>query len=179
MAEKLTLAKPYALAAFDYANSVNKLLDWQEMFEQASLIIQSNEPNVEKTISNPRITKKDKYDFFKSFNAFNEEFMNLIKQLIENGRLALIPEILVLFKKYKAQSEKKLEINIISAYEVNDLQQKNLENGLEKYFNKKVSLAINVDKSLIGGVLIRNGDFVIDRSVKGQLERMTETLLAS
>lgn len=179
MAEKLTLAKPYALAAFDYANSVSKLLDWQGMLEEASLIIQTNEPNVEKTIRNPRVTKKDKEDFFRSFDCFNEEFMNFIKLLIEKERLVLIPEILILFKKRKSLSEKKLEINIISAYEMNDSQQKNLQSGLEKYFDKKVNLSIDVDKSLIGGALIKNGDFVIDRTVKVQLSRMAETLLAS
>ena len=50
---------------------------------------------------------------------------------------------------------------------------------LKKYFNKDVSLSISVDKSLIGGALIKSGDFVIDRTVKSQLIRMTETLLAS
>ena len=70
-------------------------------------------------------------------------------------------------------------IKIIAGYEVSDIQEKNLEDVLKKYFNKDVSLSISVDKSLIGGALIKSGDFVIDRTVKSQLIRMTETLLAS
>ena len=114
MAEKLTLAKPYARAAFDYANSVKKLLEWQDMLSNASLIIKSQEPNVEKIIFNPKLSKEERVEFFVSFDLFNEEFINFIKLLVAKRRLLLIPEILDLFEKYKSLSEQKLDIKIIA-----------------------------------------------------------------
>ena len=109
-------------------------------------------------------------------DEFNDKHKAFIKILAENKRLELISAISKLFEKFKAQQEKFSDISVLSAYELDSKSEKLLTEKLRSVLNNDVSLQTEIDQSLLGGVVIRAGDMVIDGSVKGRLNKLAETL---
>jgi F-type H+-transporting ATPase subunit delta len=106
----------------------------------------------------------------------DKEAANFLKLLVQNGRLPLLSTISSLFEEYKAEYEGYLDVQVTSAYELTDESFRVLADKLEKALGKKINMNVAVDKSLIGGVLVRAGDQVIDGSIKGRLQQMQKTL---
>lgn len=174
--ELVTIARPYAEAVYRLASQKGALEDWSRKLGLASAV--ANDPAMQDVISNPKFTRSDLERVFLDVlgKAFDEEGQNLIRLLVENGRLALLPEIAVQFEKLKAEQSGHLEASISSAYPLTDEQVKEMVAMLEKRFARKVTAQVNVDPELIGGVKINAGDVVIDASVRGQLNNMTFAL---
>src|SRR5699024_697565 len=101
---------------------------------------------------------------------------NLITQLTEHNRVTLLPTIYSMFHGYVAAQENVLDVELVSATELADKQVTELVSSLKKRLNKEVRVSTSVDERLIGGVLIRAGDTVIDGSVRGKLARLAEQL---
>jgi F-type H+-transporting ATPase subunit delta len=106
----------------------------------------------------------------------NEEDENFLKLLVHNNRLVLLPYIAKLFEAYKAEDEGYAEVDVLTAYALSKEAKQNLAAKLEKILGKKIHMNVTVDKSLIGGVLVRAGDKVIDGSIKGRLQNMQKAL---
>jgi F-type H+-transporting ATPase subunit delta len=104
------------------------------------------------------------------------EACNLLKLLIENGKLKLLPKIAELYEEYKADDEGYVNVDLYSAYALSKAEQNKYVAMLEKLLNKKVNAVVAVDKSLIGGILAKAGDKVIDSSVSGQLHQLAKRL---
>jgi F-type H+-transporting ATPase subunit delta len=176
MAETITIARPYAEAVFDLAKQENALAEWSGVLQFASAIVEN--PGVAPLIGDPRIPAENMQAFFLSVGEgrLNEQGANLIKVLVQNGRLALLPEIAALFEQLRSAQEGKLEAEIISAFPLDEKQRARLAGHLEARFGKKVDARVSVDESLIGGVRIVIGDHVIDQSVRARLADMAQTL---
>jgi len=110
-------------------------------------------------------------------DQLNELGQNFIKVLIVNKRLNVLPEIAVLYNDLRAEAEKTVEAEVISAFPLTDAQQSNLIEGLKKRLGREVSLVSKVDENLLGGAIVRAGDLVIDGSVSGQLSKLETMLL--
>jgi F-type H+-transporting ATPase subunit delta len=108
----------------------------------------------------------------------NEHGKNLIKVLAENNRLTLLPEISTLYNELKIESEKQINVDVLSAAILSDAQLTKLSAALEKRFDRKVQLNCSVDPTLIAGMIIKAGDTVIDGSVNSQLNRLNDALQA-
>ena len=106
----------------------------------------------------------------------SEQVHNFFTVLAENRRLALLAEIAALFDTYRADLERTVDIEVTAAFELTDEQQQKLAQALSKKLERQVSLAASLDKSLIGGVIIRTGDMVIDASVRGKLNKLADAL---
>jgi F-type H+-transporting ATPase subunit delta len=111
-------------------------------------------------------------------NKLNENAQNLIKVLIEYGRLSVLPAITDAFEALKAQDEGTLEANIIAASKPSAAEVKDLVKRLEAKFGKKVEATVSIDPEIIGGIKIIVGDTVIDASVKNQLQNLAYSLTA-
>lgn len=183
MVEKKTLARPYAKAAFEYACTKNQIDAWSVMLQNAAGMV--DDTRVKKIITNPELTPRERADFFVKhknsfFNKqklFDEGFCNFINFTASYGRLALLPEILAGFEVFKLKHRQEVDICITSAIVLDDTQKSQLKSALTDKLSRKVNLTYDKCKDLIGGLVIRIGDLVIDSSVQGQLKKMLSNLL--
>ncbi|SDW79510.1 F0F1 ATP synthase subunit delta [Marinobacter mobilis] len=176
MAELRTLARPYAKAAFQAAQDQQQLAEWSEALTVAGQIT-ANEV-IRQLLANPGMDEQKKADLILETAEVkvSDGVRNFFTILAENRRLALLPEIAALFNTYRADLERTVDIDVTTAFELSDEQQQKLAQALSTKLERQVSLAASMDKSLIGGVIVRTGDLVIDASVRGKLKKLAETL---
>lgn len=178
MAELITLARPYAKAAFEHAKEAKQLKEWSKMLYLAALI--ASDSDVQVLVKNPDVTHEQIATLFINVagSAFDESFNNMIHLLVDNRRVMLLPEMAQLFEKYRAEADKTLDVDVISAFEMNNEEKDHLTAALEKRFSREIILHCRVDSSLIAGAIIRAGDKVIDGSARGRLHQLTERLVS-
>jgi F-type H+-transporting ATPase subunit delta len=131
-----------------------------------------------KALDNPKLTADKKAELFISvcgdkLNAAGKQF---IHQLAQNKRLKALPQVSVLFEKLLAEKQRKQDVQVTSAYKLSAVEQESLKKALAKKLGKEINLQSEVDKALIGGVIIRAGDTVIDGSVRGKLQQLSHVL---
>ena len=178
MAEISTIARPYAVAAFKLGKESKSLAKWSEMLGLAAAV--ASDAKMRAYIENPKVLSSDLQDAFLKVcgNQLNEGGQNLIKVLVEYGRLSILPAITGAFEELKAQNEGVLEAQIIAASKLSAAETKDLVKRLEEKFGKKVEATVSIDAEIIGGIKIIVGDTVIDASVKNQLQNLAYTLTA-
>ena len=176
MAELSTLARPYAKAAFQAAVEANALDAWSDMLTTASAVTQNED--VCQALGNPGLTGQQQAQTLIEVcgESLNEAGKNLVFVLAENKRLSLLPQILEQFEHLKAEQEKAVDVEIISAFDVAEDTKQQLTQALKAKLNKDVRVTTSVDESLIGGAVIRVGDLVIDGSVRGKLAKLAEAM---
>ena len=175
MADLITIARPYAKAAFDFAVEKNDVDQWLEMITFIGQV--ASNADVVKLLKATTASNEAADLMIKlGGEQLNENGHNLIKVLAQNERLLVLPEVSVLFAQYFNEYNKQVEAEIISATELSDAQQADLAASLEKRLARKVKLNVSIDKSLVAGVVIRVGDLLIDGSVRGKLDRLSSQL---
>ena len=176
MAELTTLARPYARAAFESARADSQLNEWAEALAVAAAV--SGEPKVKQLLTAPGLTAAQKSAAFADVcgSELSDKFKNFVSVLADNKRLALLPFIQTLFLDLKSQLEKAINVEVTTAFEISAEAQSKLVIALTKKLDRVVTLESNIDKSLIGGAVIRAGDTVIDGSVKGRLAKLAEAM---
>lgn len=180
MSESTTLARPYAKAIFEHALAEKKLAEWSEhllILAQSVLTPQAFE-----FITNPASTDEQHIELLQSLcrpeAKESKSLNNLIVLLATNKRLMLLPAIKELYEAHRAEQEKTLDVEVISFSTVSPAQQQQMIESLSQRLQRKVSLNISIDPSLLGGAVIRAGDLVIDGSVRGKLNKLSTGLAA-
>ena len=155
MAEKSTIARPYAQAAFELAQQQDDLKKWSEMLQLIALII--SDPSITKYIDNPEVDDASLGKLLLSIcgEQLNESGKNFLRVLIENKRLLVAPEIVALFEQHRAEAERTIEAEVISAFPLSEEQQRLLADKLKKRLGRVVHLATKVDSSLVGGAIVQ------------------------
>lgn len=176
MSELATLARPYAAAVFKRARETGTLDTWSETLAFLAELLET--PEVKRAAANPKLGKHGFAALVIELcgTALTPEAHNLIRLLAENGRLSLSQAIAVQFERYRAEEQGYLDTHVISAFPLDATEQASLSATLQKLLGKQLRLDVTVDRSLIGGVVVRAGDKVIDGSVKGQLQRLAARL---
>jgi len=176
MSELATLARPYAAAVFKRAKETEAAEKWSQSLAFMSTVLSNEEISV--LLDNPKVSKQDLLAFILDIcqGQIDEEGANFLKLLVHNSRLALISTITRLFEAYKADDEGYVDVEVSTAYEFSEDARLKFAATLEKALSKKIHMNVTLDKSLIGGVLVRAGDKVIDGSIRGQLQHMQKTL---
>ena len=176
MASFNTLARPYAKAAFEVASSANKLDAWSSMLALAAGVV--SDPVFAERVRNPALTDERKAeDLLMVCEGYvDAEFANLVRTLAEHDRLPLIPVVAELYEQHKAEHDRSISVEVESAFELTADQQQTLATALSKRLDRTVTPHVTINPSLIGGVLIRAGDLVIDGSVRGKLAKLAEAL---
>jgi len=175
MSEFITVARPYAKAAFDFAVENQSVERWQQMLAFTAVVTR-NEQMAEllsgavapETLSNTFIAVCG--------DELDEHGQNFIRVMAENGRLLVLPAVLQQFIELRAALESTVEVEVLSSSVLNDTQQAKIIAAMEKRLSRKVKLNCKIDKSVLAGVIIRAGDLVIDGSVRGRLERLADVL---
>ena len=176
MAELSTLARPYAKAAFEFAADAGDLQGWSQSLSTAGAIAQ--QPMVVKLLSSPSLTAQQQAAAVIDIcgDALNVTGQNFVAILSENRRLQLLPQISFQFEIMKANREKAVDVEVIAAQELDVQQQQQLSDALGAKLERKINMQVSLDKSLLGGAVIRAGDTVIDGSIRGRLAKLAESL---
>ncbi|MFC3608135.1 F0F1 ATP synthase subunit delta [Stutzerimonas tarimensis] len=171
-----TLARPYARAAFELASEAGRTDAWLKLLSEGAALVQVRE--VAELIGNPRLTRASKIQTLSDlFGAdVDEAFRNFLVALGDNDRLELLPTIHEQFGTLKLESERAVDVEVETAYELSAEQLKNLAASLSKRLDRTVTPQQVVNPALIGGLVIRAGDVVIDGSVRGKLSQLAEAL---
>lgn len=176
MAELLTLARPYAEAAFKRAKETGTVQQWSEALVFLSHVAQDKE--LLAIVGNPKVSEERATQLLLDIcqDSINEEAKNLVKLLLENAKLSLLPQISALYEEQKADDEGYVNVDLYSAFPLTKAEQNKYGAMLEKQLHRKVNAVVTVDKSLIGGILAKAGDKVIDGSIRGQIHQLAKRL---
>ena len=171
-----TLARPYAKAAFEFASAAQQADAWSAMLNVAAIAIEV--PEVASLLADPRLTRESKVKQLIAVlgDDVDDAFRNFVVTLGENDRLAVLPSLREQFEELKAQADKTLDAHVETAFELSAEQLQTLAAVLSKRLDRTVNLQQEVVPALIGGVIIRAGDVVIDDSVRGKLSQLAESL---
>jgi F-type H+-transporting ATPase subunit delta len=178
MAEKTTVARPYAKAAFQEAQGDKRLGAWSERLRAAAIAVR--DPRVHDLLGNPGVSGEDLAQFVMDVTgpALDEHGQNFFRTLAENHRLGYLPEISTLFDEYKDEAESVVDVTVTSAAPIDAAQQQALSKALERKLKRSVRLHCETDPTLIGGAVLRAGDTVIDGSLLSRLKRIAFELTA-
>jgi F-type H+-transporting ATPase subunit delta len=176
MSDAITIARPYAQAAFDEAQKLNSLKAWSEML--TGLAEFASQAEVNSVIGNPRVSKAQLFWLMEASmgEAAKIQLLNFVHVLAENRRLSVLPEIAATFEALKAEAEKSVNVVVDSAFELTAVQQEKIIVAMNKRMGREIKLTCNVKKDLLGGVVIRAGDKVIDGSARTRLGEMAVAL---
>jgi F-type H+-transporting ATPase subunit delta len=172
MAEKATIARPYAKAAFESARQHGAFDRWSTVLATASSVVQDE--RVARLLLSPRVKPEELSGLIDEISgqAMDEQTRNFLATLAANRRLALLPEIATMFEALRADAENTADVHIVSAVALDGAQKERMAAALKKRLKREVRLHCAVDGSLIGGAIVRSGDFVIDGSLKARLDRL-------
>ncbi len=176
MAESITIARPYAQAAFEEAQKQGDLKGWSEML--AGLAEASGNAEVSGLIANPKVGKSTLADLMIAIagGSVASQQKNFIRVLADNQRLAVLPEIFANFEALRAEAEKTVNAVVESAFELSAAQQEKIASVLKKRMGREVRLSCNIKQDLLGGIVIRAGDKVIDGSAITRLGELATAL---
>lgn len=176
MAELATIARPYAEAVFRLAKQADALDAWSEQLALAQLV--AADSDMQRLSGDPEISGAQLSELFLGVcgTRLGVEASNLIKLLIENGRIGALTEIVAQFEALKAKQGGVLEADVTSAFSLSAKQIAALSTRLETKFHCKINATVKVDASLIGGIIVSVGDEVYDASVQGKLQNMAYAL---
>ena len=175
-AEAITIARPYAEAIFARAVDTGSLEHWAAQLDFLVGVV--TEPAMVAVIIDPLFEKEQLTRLMLEIGEgqLDDEGRNLVKVLVENDRLPVLPEILTLFDELKAESQRVLKVHVRSAFELDPGQQQHIADALKARLGRDILISSEHAPDLIGGIHIRAGDMVIDGSVRGQLQQLANEL---
>lgn len=170
------IARPYAKAAFEYADENKVLPQWQAFLQTLAPVVQDRA--VKKILLNPKMDKSKLADVLVgAIKSLPQGAENFLRLLALKHRLNLLPRIAELFTEYYSREEKVLAVEVTTAHTLTAQQNESLQTTLQKHFNKTITMQNHIDETLLGGVLIRADDLVIDASVRGKLKKLAQELV--
>ncbi|MCX7554379.1 F0F1 ATP synthase subunit delta [Marinicella sp. S1101] len=173
MSEPITLARPYAKAAFEFAKSEAVVEQWAQNLMVAAGLAQNNQ--ILDYFNQPEVLDEDLVQLVSGDDA-SEQYKNFVLLLAMNNRLSLLPEVAELYQYYLEKDAQSLSVDVYSAIELTDAQKQAMTAALNKRTGKQISLNTHIDESLMGGARIHCGDLVIDGTLRGKVERLKTQL---
>ena len=176
MAERATIARPYAKAAFEYARDASAFAEWSRGLKAAAEIVA--DPRVAALSKSPQWSARTSPSLVTDVagTRLDAGMQNFVRVLAENHRLLLLPEIAAQYEELRAAVENTVDVEVISAVALDSAQQAKLAQALSARLKRQVRMQNSVDAALLGGAVVRAGDLVIDGSLKGRLERLATEL---
>ncbi len=177
MEDVSALARPYGLAAFKRAREEGNFKEWNHMLQLLVLIMQ--DATMRGLIANPKVNDQQLAELIIDVggDGLSETGGNLVRILAENERLAEMAGVAAVFDEERDRTEGRSHVEVTSAFELTNTQQKSIADSMSKRLGTEVDVSVTVDKSLIGGVVIRAGDTVIDASLRGRLGQLGQSLM--
>jgi F-type H+-transporting ATPase subunit delta len=176
MSDNITIARPYAQAAFEEAEKQSDLKGWAEILSSLAEAVCNAE--VRAVITSPRVAKIQLESLMAGLlgSEANTHQQNFIRVVVDNQRLLILPEIAAIFESLRAEAEKSINVVVDTAFELTAAQQDKIAESLRARMGRKIKLVCKIDKTLLGGVVIRAGDKVIDGSARTRLGELANAL---
>jgi F-type H+-transporting ATPase subunit delta len=174
------IARVYATALFDTAQKNNMFEQLNEELEFVAELL-AEEKDVKSYLLSPSFSKDAKKDFVKKVFSGNlsEYIVNFLYVLIENGRQSDLPEITAAFGDLMDDLNNRMKVDVVSVSKLDSGTLENIKSALKKKFNKDVVINEKTDKNILGGIIIKAGDLVIDGSLAENLKKIRYSLLNS
>jgi F-type H+-transporting ATPase subunit delta len=178
MAEKSTIARPYAKALFELALARKKLAESSEALARAAAVVRDERVRV--LLTSPHVTPEQLAELVTSIAGakLDDDGHNFIRVLAQNRRLGFLPEIAAIYEQLKAEEENTVDVTVSSAVPLDAGLQRKFVEALKARLQRDVRLHCETDKNLLGGAVLRAEDLVIDGSLRGRLERLGAELKA-
>lgn len=175
-ADATTIARPYAEALFERALESDQLDAWSETLDLLASTVR--DPVLSELIGSPKLEKSQMTDLLLDIvgEGLSDEGQNLVRLLVANGRLSVLPDIARLFEARKSAHRGVLDVEVTSAFVLKPAETQHLADALRRKLGREVRITSEKDPNLIGGIRVRAGDMVIDGSVSGQLAKLANEL---
>lgn len=173
MAELTTLARPYAKAAFEFARDKGRLAEWSGMLNLAAAL--AGDADFSRYLGRPTLTAEEQAEAFlkAAGDRLDGEARNFLTEIVHNKRIDTLPAVAELFEAMRSELDQSAEVVVTSAYDLDAGQRQALAEKLGRKLGRRITIdEVTVDRALIGGVVIRSGDLVIDASVRGKLNKL-------
>ncbi|EEF79920.1 F0F1 ATP synthase subunit delta [Methylophaga thiooxydans] len=176
MAEAITIARPYASAVFAIAQEKGELKAWSDLLMVLAQCVE--QPEMQSIITSPAVSDEQAVSVLADIarDLMTADAKNFLLLLAENNRLLSLSDVTVLFEELRAEAEKSMTAEVISARELTAEQAANISAALKQRLGRDVTLNTSIDESLLGGAIIRAGDLVIDGSALGKLNRLANAI---
>lgn len=173
MQENLTLARPYAQAAFEQATAEGATVEWSAALALLNAIV--SDAQMRSIISDPRISQQRLVDLLLDLGGsqFGRTFQNFIKVLTHAHRLPAVGEIAQLFEQHRALAENVAYAEIVTPYPLEAAEEARIAGSIQRRLGKEVRIKQRIDPALIGGAVVRIGDTVYDLSLRGGLNQLS------
>ncbi len=170
------IARPYAKAAFDLAQDRDDLAGWTDQLALLAAVV--DDAQMADVISSPAVSNDQLTELVLDVcgDKLTEQGQNLVKLMVRNERLQAASEISSQYQTLRDEAEQVIEAQLVTAFEVDETQKEAISAALSKRLGKTIKLVAEVDESLIGGAVVRAGDWVVDGSVKAQLSELVGAL---
>lgn len=185
MAAHTTTARPYATALFHLARERGELAQWSAALSLLSVCV--CDPALKSWLEHPRTTDADRValllDIVKAADSGVADTLtvgyglNALKLLVENDRLAALPDIAALFEQHRQAEENTMDATLVAATGVDEQTTATIVAALESRLGRRVRLSMDIDPALLGGAIIRADDLVIDASLKSRLGKLAASLI--
>ena len=174
--ENSTIARPYAEAVFARAEETGKLDPWSEILQ--FLAETAKDPALAAIIADPMFGRDKLTELMIDIGGerLDDEGRNLVRVLVQNDRLSVLPEIVETYERLKAESQRIVNVHVRSAFELQPTQINHIAEMLKVKLGRDITITTEEDPDLIGGIHIRAGDTVIDGSVRGHLQQLANEL---
>lgn len=171
MADNQTLARPYAVAAYEHAVANDAVSAWSAAL--ADLATLCAHADIKALIAHPKVEKGQlEALILELLGDVNRHVTNLVRILVRNGRIGLAAAVRTGFEQRRAQAEATAQVHVASAYALSPDAEKAIADAMQARFKRDVTVTTRIDASLIAGAVIRVGDSVIDISARGRLDRL-------
>lgn len=176
MADYTTVARPYARAVYQQATETSSVDSWGQALALMTAV--AGDVQMQALLDSPQLGHEQKAELMLKVLAdkLNAQQQNLVKVVAENDRLKILPEISEQYEAFRAEAEGKIDAEVISAFPLSQEQEASIVAMLKEKLHREVSISSTIDASLIGGVVIKAGDTIIDGSMKSQLESLALVL---
>ncbi len=178
MAEIASLAQPYVRAIFDIARADANLAEWSDRLALLKMV--TTDPQVAALDGHPKVGSEQLAGLVIGVcgDGLSNKGQNLVRLLVANKRLSVVAEIAVQYEKLRADAENQIEAELETATEIDDPQKRKISEALQAKLGRTVNLKCKVNADLLGGAVVRTGDWVYDGSIKAQLQKMAAALSA-
>lgn len=176
MAEAITIARPYAHAVFGIANDKGELKAWSELLAVLAQCVA--QPEVQSVISSPAVSDEQVINLLANVSGelMTDDAHNFLAVLAQNNRLQLLADIAVIYEELREEAEQMMTADVTSALKLTAKQEDDISAALKKRLGRDITLNTSVDKTLLGGAIIRAGDLIIDGSALGKLNRLANAI---
>ena len=177
MARVTSSARRYAAAVFALARDASSLDEWARELEQVVQLLQV--PDASRALNSPAVPEAQRLAAIAQLlPQVSRPFRSFLEILVQRGRLELAPQILDEFRRLTDEHRGVAVVEVTTAVPLDAQATRLLSQRLATYTGKQVRLEMQVDPAVIGGVVARIGDELIDDSVRGRLERLRRNLIS-